>query len=288
MDVADLGEPGVRRPLLRFLLLGAALFALERTLGERAETRPAYALGASVTDDELLYREALARGFHESDTVVRRRLAMNLAFAEGERGRSEQDLVREALALGMHESDLVVRRRLVQKMRLAFADTARAAEPSDAELAAHLAANRARWTEPARVRATQLYFATRERAEAVAARLPARPEDAHALGEALPFAAQLPALSHDELARQLGAAFADAVFALEAGAWSAPLESSFGVHFVFVQERAPERESPLAVVRSEVREALLAERGEAAVRAALAELRSRAGVTADAASEPPR
>ncbi len=266
------------RPLLRFVLLGTALFALDRSFGERigAERAP-YPLTGFVTDDDLLYREALARGFHESDTVVRRRLAMNLTFAEGERGRSEQELVREALALGMHESDLVVRRRLVQKMRLLFAVSARAEEPSEAELAAHLAANRARWTEPARVRATQLYFATRERAEAVSARLPARPEDAGALGEPLPFAAQLPALSHDELARQLGAPFADAVFALDAGAWSAPLESSFGVHFVFVQERVAARESPLAVVRSEVREALLAERGEAAVRKALADLRARAG-----------
>ena len=138
------------------------------------------------------------------------------------------------------------------------------------------------------MRATQLYFATRERAEAVAVRLPARPENALALGEALPFAAQLPALSHDELARQLGAAFADAVFAQEAAVWSAPLESSFGVHFVFVQERVPARESPLAVVRSEVREALLAERGEAAVRDALQDLRARAGSRAGTASEPPR
>ena len=271
----------MRRPLLRFVLLGTMLFALDRTLGERApraETNPRSAPGVALTDDELLYREALARGFHESDTVVRRRLAMNLAFAEGERGRSEDELVREALALRMHESDLVVQRRLVQKMRLAFSDAARASEPSEAELAAYLAAHRARWTEPARVRATQLYFATREGAEAVAARLTARPEDALGLGEALPFAAQLPALSHDELARQLGAAFADAVFALEAGVWSAPLESSFGFHRVFVQEEAAARESPLAVVRSEVREALLAERSEAAVQKALAELRARAAV----------
>jgi hypothetical protein len=208
---------------------------------------------------------------------------MNLAFAEGERGRSEAELVREALALGMHESDLVVQRRLVQKMRLALAGEARAREPSEAELAAHLAAQRARWTEPARVRAVQLYFATRARAEAVGSRLPPRAEDALALGEPLPFAAQLPALSQDELARQLGAGFAEAVFALQPGAWSAPLESSYGWHRVLVEARTPPRETPLAVVRGEVRAALLAERGEAAVRAALAELRARYQLAPEAA-----
>ena len=182
----------------------------------------------------------------------------------------------------MHESDLVVQRRLVQKMRLALADEARSEEPSDAELSAYLAAHRARFTEPARVRAVQIYFATRERAAAVVTRLPPDPADALALGEALPFAAQLPALSHAELARQLGAGFADAAFALAPGAWSAPLESSYGWHRVFVQERSAARETPLAIVRGEVREALLAERGEAAVRSALARLRARYGLAAEA------
>jgi hypothetical protein len=267
-------KPAIRpRPLLRFVLLGVALFALDRAFGARAPELPPFSPGSAVSDDALLLSEAIARGFHESDTVVRRRLAMNLAFAEGERGRSDETLVREALALRMHESDLVVQRRLVQKMRLTLADAGRREEPSEAELQAFLAAHRARWTEPARVRAMQIYSTTRERAQAVSARLPPDAVDTPPLGEPLPFAAQLPALSHDELARQLGATFADAVFAIEPGAWSPPIESSYGWHRVFVHERSAPRETPLEIVRGEVREALLAERGEAAVRAALAELR---------------
>jgi hypothetical protein len=42
---------------------------------------------------------------------------------------------------------------------------------------------------------------------------------------------------------------------------------------VRIRERAPARLSPLAHVRSEVREALLAERAEAAVHAGIAALR---------------
>lgn len=265
----------MKRPLLRFVLLGTALFALDRSLGARVGAQLPFPPGAAVSDDALLLHEALASGFHESDTVVRRRLAMNLAFAEGERGRSEDALVRDALALGMHESDLVVQRRLVQKMRLALADVGRREEPSEAELAAYLAAHRPRWTEPARVRAIQIFFSTRARAEAASPLLPARPTGALALGEPLPFAAQLPALSQSELARQLGAAFAEAVFALESGVWSPPIESTYGWHRVLVRERSAPRETPLEVVRGEVREALLAERADAAVRTALAQLRAR-------------
>ena len=40
MDLADLGEPRVKRPLLRFLALGIALFALERSLGQRRGALP--------------------------------------------------------------------------------------------------------------------------------------------------------------------------------------------------------------------------------------------------------
>ena len=267
----------MKRPLLRFLLLGAALFALDRSAGERLRGGSPFPPGAAVSDDELLLHEAFARGFHESDSVVRRRLAANLAFAEGTRGRSEAELVRDALALGMHESDVVVQRRLVQKMRLAFAGVGRTPEPSESELAGYLAAHRLRWTEPARVRATQLFFATREGADA-ASELPERPAGSLALGDPLPFASQLPPLARDELARQLGAAFAEAVFALRAGAWSEPIASSFGWHRVYVHERSAPRESALAVVRGEVREALLAERGERAVRDALSQLRARYGL----------
>ncbi len=273
----------MRRPLLRFAALGVAIFALDRAVGARLAQEPPFPPGAVVSDDALLLHEAIARGYHESDTVVRRRLAMNLAFAEGARNRGEEALVREALALGMHESDLVVQRRLVQKMRLALADRGRAREPTQSELAAYLAAHRARWTEPARVRATQIYFATRERAEAAGAALPADPDAAIGLGEPLPFAARLPALSHGELARQLGGGFADAVFAQEPGAWSAPVASSYGWHRVFVHERSAARASRLDVVRGEVREALLAERGAAAVRAALTELRARYGLAQEPA-----
>ena len=64
------------------------------------------------------------------------------------------------------------------------------------------------------------------------------------------------------------------------GAWSAPIASSYGFHRVFVQERLAPRATPLAVVRGEVREALLAERDDAAVRGALARLRARYGLAA--------
>jgi parvulin-like peptidyl-prolyl isomerase len=273
----------VRRPLLRFTLLGALLFALDlarptATLPlSRLEPSAGAALepsaGAALDDDALLVREALARDLHRSDDVVRRRLVQNLRFARPADGRSDDALVEEAIALGLHESDLVVQRRLAQKMRLLFAARARASEPSEAELRAYLAANAARFTEPERVALTQLYFRDRARAESALSVLAAGVDAASLAGDALPLPRELPSHARDELAARLGPAIAEAAFAAPAEQWVGPVASPWGQHLLFVRERTPARRSAFETVRTELREALLAERAEAATRQQIAALR---------------
>ena len=282
----------MRRPLLRFALLGALLFAADFGWGARRAPVEAPAPGtagarAELPDDELLFREALARGWHRSDAIVQRRLARNMRFALESRGaaqRGDAALVREAIALGMHRSDRVVRRRLVQKLRLQIHAGARAQEPSEAELAAYLARHAARWTEPARRSLTQLYFRTRRDAEAARPALPAlsgspAPEaEAGALpvGDALPLPRHLAGRSRAELERLFGPDFASAAFRAPDAVWSGPIASSYGYHLVWIHQRRAAVLSELSVVRPEVREALLYERGEAALRRELATLRARA------------
>lgn len=286
------------RPLLRFALLGALLFAADfgwRAQGAAPGEAPALGAVANTAgaelpaDDELLFREALARGWHRSDAIVRRRLARNMRFAlEGSAAGDDAALVREAIALGMHRSDRVVRRRLVQKLRLQIHARARAQEPSEAELAAYLARHAARFTEPARRSLSQLYF--RERRDAAAA-LPALAEspapsapdagasaEASALpvGDALPLPRHLAGRSRSELERLFGPDFAEAAFGAPDAVWSGPIASSYGYHLVWIHQRRGAVLSKLSVVRTEVREALLYERGEAALRRELATLRARA------------
>jgi parvulin-like peptidyl-prolyl isomerase len=257
-------------PWLRFALLGGLLFALDPRPSPRAATLPP---AAAESDDALLVREALRRGFEQSDDVVRRRLVQNLRFARPDDPRSDDELVSEAIRLGMHESDLVVQRRLAWKMRLLLGEEARRAEPTEAELAAYLVAHAERFTEPARVTLEQLYFRDRASAEAALAALAAgaAPE---ALGNALPVPRELPSHSEAELAARLGPAFAAAALAAPDGRWFGPIASSYGQHLVLVHARTAARLSPLASVRSAVREALRAERADAGVRAGIAALRA--------------
>jgi len=237
------------RRLLHFLALGALLLALDAAFGAPRSPPP----GPPPSDEELLVRAARARRLQHGDPVVRRRLVANMRFATRDPQRSDASLLSEAFELGMDESDVVVRRRLAQLARLEIEREARLGEPGEAELAAWLARRAERFEVPARVRISQVF-------------LGASP---------LPLPAEPPTASRRELAASFGEAFAEAVFALEPGAWHAPIRSSYGDHRVRVDERWPARTAELAEVRSAVREAWLEERAAAALEERLRWLRAR-------------
>lgn len=305
----------LRHPALHFALLGALLFAGLRDAGpagatggdpaaippERLEALRAEwlaqagrppdaeewrALRRREVDERLLRREARRRGYHGSDPLVRRRLARNLRFLGAERERSDAELVREALELGMDRSDPVVRRRLVQRMELEAAARARDREPTEAELRAYLAQHAERFREPARVALDHVFFADERRADARAAAERARAalepeveaEVAAARGDPFLHGHSLPPLSERALAGLFGTELAEAAPRLPVGAWSGPVRSSYGWHAVRVRAREPARTPELDAVRAAVREGWLEERGRAAVRALVAELRRRHGL----------
>jgi parvulin-like peptidyl-prolyl isomerase len=276
---------GRLRLLLGFFAIGLALFAGDRLTASLRAGAAAVPLG----DDEILYREALARGLDREDRGVRRRLARNLAFlraAESEASGAplapgaEQALYREALALGMDRTDTVVRRKLVQRVKLEIEAEAQRAEPTEAELRGWLEAHPERGASPPRAAFRHLFFdparrgpdAERDARRALAA-LASGASDA--AGDACLVPADQPLQSEAFVARLLGPAFAEAVFDAPPGAWTGPLRSSLGWHLVRVSERTPAGPQRLAAARAEARDALLAERAAAAVERFLAERRAR-------------
>jgi peptidyl-prolyl cis-trans isomerase C len=296
----------LRHPALHFLAIGALLFVGQRAaaparptrevleisspqvaaLRQRLETRS----GATVSlpelaaeidgavEEEIWFREALALGLERSDPVARQRLILDLRFALGQRDADEAAVLREAYALGLDRSDPVVRRRLVQRMQLAAGAAARAAPVSEEALRRYYAAHSERFLVAARLRITQVYLPAERRAEAAAlgatlANVP--PERAPALGTPFLLGHHLPLQSPEELERSFGGGFGAAVEGLAPGRWWGPIPSSYGVHFVWVQERSPARLRPLDEVRPQVLAKVRAERERAARATALAELSRR-------------
>jgi len=305
-------DPRLRRSLLVFALGGALLFGLERCVGDPRTERGVVRVSASelgvlrseatrqlgraptpaelqvsidaAVADEVLYREALARGWGDSDPVVRRRLLRNMSFVGGSEADSAA-LLAEARALGLDRSDVVVRRRLIQRMRLALAEAASSAvpEPSDAELAQFRAAR----PGPAAVAFSHVFFARDElRAAELLAELQAAEAPASAAagaGDSFVVGPDVSATSRDDLATLFGLVFADAVLAAPLGRWSGPLRSSHGTHLVFARNHiGAQRPSDSAL-----RAGFVAEQVEQRVRRAIEELRAFYAVELAATSASP-
>jgi peptidyl-prolyl cis-trans isomerase C len=308
----------VRAPALHFLLLGACVFALGRDVrvapppaerrivlaatdvarlrrefidaygappGPAAEAR----LVDAAVDEEVLYRAALAEGLDRREPAVQARLAQLVRFV-GEGGSGEDDgaLEREARALGLDRDDLVVRRHLVQLMRLALGRLEPGTQPGPAEVAAYYARHADEFTTPETVRLTHVYVRAGADAGPAAARLLAAlrrervsPADAPARGAPFIAGAEIGPATPAEVTATFGPGFAAALDGVRVGEWGGPLRSTYGLHLVWVHERTPGGPPPLDVVRSRVRQRLLAERREALRRERLRALRASYQITVE-------
>jgi peptidyl-prolyl cis-trans isomerase C len=303
-----------RAPLVHFLVLGGTLLALHSwwfpeemvsprprivvDAAELARLREAWTdehgappssvaedtLVRDAIDEEILYREALARGFDRQDEAVRERLVRlgNFVGEEGKRDRAA--LEREARRLGLERSDLVIRRHLVEMMRLATGSIGPNELPTREELEVFLAEHADDFTQPARVRLEQVYFSTDKRGPAATTdartlldelgRATVGLGDAAGRGDAFIRGAAIDA-TDAEVERIFGPTFAAAVASAPLRAWVGPVRSSYGLHLLWVDGREPRRTSPLDAVRGRVLHRWLSARSEERARAALDAMRAR-------------
>ncbi len=285
----------LRAPLLHFLALGGVLLALRGWIDPPRVPRPRVVITAAdvarlaeawteehggppdaaatkalvnqAIDEEVLYREALARGFDRQDGAVRERLVRLGGFVGEENARDRASLEREARRLGLERSDLVIRRHLVEMMQLAAGRVSEADLPPEPELGEYLARYATDFAQPARVRLTHVYLSEDARggattADALALLEELRGSGAEAgagRGDAFIRGAEFDG-TRDELARAFGTSFAEAVDRAPAGAWFGPVRSGYGVHLVWVHGREPGRTPSLAEVRGRVLQRWLRER----------------------------
>lgn len=271
----------LRAPALHFLLAGALLFGA-RTVAEHGQPSPS---GPVASDDDLLYREALALGVDRRDPAVRERLVRLGGFVGEDRGERDA-LEREARRLGLERSDLVVRRHLAEMMRLAAGRLDAADMPTDDDLRAYRAAHADAFGAPALVRFTQVYLARDRHGPALEAdaegllaelrrdRVP--PADAPARGDASLVGADLGPIAAAELDRRFGPGFSAGLADAPLDTWIGPLRSSYGLHLVWIHERVPAQTPPLDSVRAQVLHHVLRERSAARAEERIAALRARA------------
>lgn len=257
---------------MHFVLLGAAIFGYFAVIEDAARN-----------DQRIVVTEAEISGLWQ---------AMSMLYAEApteadirqlvEPRIREEVLYREALALGLDQDDSQIRQRLVEKITFLTEDLLPAEPPTEAELAEFFIANRPAFEAPARLSFEQIYFSPSEHgdgivaaAEAALASMTSRGEAA-VVGSSSTVARQYESVTAEELRSELGAEFADGVFAFAPDqAWHGPLRSLFGVHLVRVTARSDARQPALAEIRERVQAAFNAERRRVANEAAYQSLRAR-------------
>lgn len=230
----------LRHPTVHVLLLGLLLaVAIVITKGPPTTEDDARRILITASDVEQL-RGAWMRRWQREPTRLELR-------GELEEFIREEVLYRDALARGLDKNDLVVRRAMRRKMEFLGDAQARLEEPTDEEIRAYYALRRERYREPAIISFAQVYFSVEARgdraeADALAARavLEARdpePGELSGFGDPLMLRDYYSDATERELQADFGDEFASAVLSLEPGTWQGPIRSGFGLHLVRVYRR---------------------------------------------------
>jgi hypothetical protein len=243
----------LREPLLHFLLLGTVIFAAYGFVSKRGSNEP----------DKIVISKGQIAAMTEGFARTWRRPPTRDELEGLIKDRVQEEVYcREAMALGLDKEDTVIRRRLRQKMEFVSDDVAALAEPTDDELSAFLKSHADTFRVQRQFTFSHVYLNPERHGENLArdtAQLLARLQqagdkaDISELGDSFLFEHKFQSLPASEIVKQFGEKFATKLGELSPGQWHGPIESGYGVHLVWINERTEGRLPALAEVRDAVR-----------------------------------
>ncbi len=175
----------------------------------------------------------------------------------------EEVYYREALALGLDQDDTVLRRRLMQKMEFLSNDLADLNNPDETALNEYFLANSDKYELPARISFTHIYFSLDKHGneifdnagkalaylQAASTPITHAPERGDSFMLQYDFTLETPF----EVARLFGQQFTEELFQAATGTWQGPIASGYGLHLVRISEKVDARMPELAAVIDKVR-----------------------------------
>jgi len=270
----------LQEPLVHFLLVGAALFALAALWEGGEEHGKTIRLGK---EDLLVFMQGRAQVYDKETFASLLETMSAEEFSTLVRDAALQEaLYREGKALDLAEADPLVRQRMVQQMRMILTEEAAADMPvGDAEVRDYFERNRSRYATPPNITFTHVFLrdpAARDDARQLLDRL--RGEEVTAdmageFGERFLYQLNYSAADMELVTSHFGPEFAKAVFALSPGTWQGPIRSQHGWHLVLPIAVEEAREPDFNEIASKVREDTLAEKRSQAAELALDRLLSR-------------
>ena len=268
----------LREPLLHFVVLGMALFAVDSYV-HRGRSGVGSSKDIALTVDDLRQLDTYFESQWRRPPTAEEfnRLVENKV--------QEEVLYREALAMGLDKDDTIVKRRMAQKMQFLAEDVAAAHEPSTEELKTWFAKNREKFALPSRATFRHLFFSFDRRAQrahddaaAALGKLAGEPEDskvASSIADPFMFQDYYGDRTPGELAKEFGPTFAQGLFRLQPKSWQGPIESGYGWHLVWIESIIPRRIPDFEEVEPDVKTAWLGEEKEKAWRTAYEAMRGK-------------
>jgi len=246
-----------KEPLLHFLIIGAVIFAVFSIANKEEAAVSGNKIVVSSAEIERL-SATWSKKWNRPPTETELKGLVDSYI-------KEEVYYREALALGLDQNDTILRRRLMQKMEFLSNDLAELNQPDESALNKYFLDNQEKYKLPARVSFTHIYFSLDKRgakivedAKSVLSGLNAlrAPE----LGDSFMMEYDFVQETPFEVERLFGKGFAEQLFTLEKNTWQGPIESGYGLHLVRISEKVDSRMPEFASVIDKVRTDLMFER----------------------------
>ena len=262
----------IKDPLVHFLLIGVALFAVSAWRGQSVSTGREEIVVTAEQTAQARSAAAVLQGREPTDAELAALIEPTIR---------DEVLYREALALGLDENDDEVRRRLIEKMNYLTQDLADPAPASEQVLRDFYDANPAVFTIPALVSFDQVFFSPGTRGERLEADATAgivalragRPPGE--IGDRTPLRETYDDAPREQVAVLFGDELASALFGAASGEWTGPFRSDFGLHVVRLRARSAARLPPYDEIAARVAEEYGAQRRREANERQYRDMRSR-------------
>ena len=233
-----------REPLVHFLLIGAALFLFYGLVDERGYE----AQNRIVVNDVQV--EQLTANFKR--TWMRPPTEDELAALVENHVRDEV-FYREALAMGLDQNDSIVRQRLRMKLEFILEDLS-SKNATDEVLAVYLKQHPDKFRTEAQLSFRQVFLDSGKRKDLAAdAKILLAELNKGSAPESLGDSSMLPGefslASQSEIARSFGERFSAEMIKLKPGDWTGPIYSPFGGHLLKISERVDAHLPELADIR---------------------------------------
>ena len=226
-----------REPLIHFLLIGAGIYGLYEIIGSGPDDEDERTIAVSANEIKALSNQWARQR-------LRPPTKEELASIIRDHVRT-QVLYREAVAMGLENGDTVIERRLAQRLTLLTKGLITPEEPSEGELRAWFKENEKSFEQPDLYSLFHVYFNPDKRgaealddAKAALAKLESFeevPADFASYGDPL-LQGYYPAHTEAALRRVFGTGFVEQVTNLKPGIWHGPVLSGYGTHLVLVND----------------------------------------------------